>query len=244
MKKLLFFFLLISSLIHSQNFITPYSLKLKNDSKNLITLNKDYAIKSQDEFHKKNAGLAILYSLLLPGMGELYAGSYSSGKYFTIADALLWGTYIGFNYYGNWRKSDYKTYAASNGGVNNLGKDANYYATIGNYSSINQYNDQKALERNYTQMYNVNQYYWKWNTNDERKTYRDMWVSSESAYNSLRFVAGALILNRIASAINAVRLVSAFNKRQSAELGWDLTVGVKNSPTLPTSLTFNFQTKF
>ncbi len=244
MKKLFFFFLLISSFIYSQNFIPSHSLKLKNDSKNLITSDKDHSTKFQDEFHKKNAGLAILYSLLLPGMGELYAGSYSSGKYFTIADALLWGTYIGFNSYGSWRKSDYKAYAASNGGVNNTGKDANYYATIGDYFSINQYNDQKALERNYTQMYNVNQYYWKWNTNDERKTYRDMWVSSESAYNNLRFVAGALILNRIASAINAVRLVSAYNKRQGSELGWDLSVGVKNSPTLPTSLTFNFQTKF
>ena len=93
-------------------------------------------------------------------------------------------------------------------------------------------------------MYNVDEYYWKWNSNEQRSTYRDMWVSSEGAYNSLRFVAGALILNRIISVVNAVRLVNAYNKQQGTEMSWDVSVGVKNSPTLPTSMTFNFQTKF
>jgi hypothetical protein len=37
---------------------------------------------------RKSPALAILYSILLPGMGELYAGDYSSGKYFTIADGV------------------------------------------------------------------------------------------------------------------------------------------------------------
>ena len=244
MKKLLFLFLLIGSLIYPQNIPSQNTLRLENDSRQLTSIGKDYPEKFQNEFHKKNAGLAIIYSLLLPGMGELYAGSYSNGKYFTIADVLLWGTYAGINSYGNWRKSDYKAYAASNGGVNNSGKDANYYATIGDYLSIDQYNDQQALERNFAQMYDAKQYYWKWNTNEERRTYREMWTSSESAFNSLRFVAGALILNRIVSAINAVRLVSAFNKKQSTELGWNLSVGVNDSPTLPTSLILNFQTKF
>ncbi len=71
-----------------------------------------------------------------------------------------------------------------------------------------------------------------------------MWVSSESAYNNLRFVAGALILNRIISIINVVRLVNAYNNRQSSEMGWNVSVGVNNYPTLPTSLSFNFQTNF
>jgi hypothetical protein len=35
---------------------------------------------------KKSAGLAALYSLVLPGMGELYAEGFSSGKYFLLAE--------------------------------------------------------------------------------------------------------------------------------------------------------------
>jgi hypothetical protein len=244
MKKLFFFSLLISSLIYSQA-PTKNILNLKHESKNLTITDNNFSNKLQKDFHKKNLGLAIIYSLLLPGMGELYAGNYSSGKYFTIADALLWGSYIGFDVYGNIRKNDYKSFAASNGGINNSGKDAAYYTTVGNYISIQQYNDEKALERNFSDMYNVDKYYWDWKTNAQRSTYRNMWTSSESAYNNLRFVAGALILNRIVSIINVVRLVNDYNNRQQGdELGWNVSVGVDNSPTHPTNLSFNFQTKF
>jgi len=71
---------------------------------------------------KKNAGLAILYSLILPGMGELYADGYSSGKYFTIAEVSLWGAYWGVNQYANWNKDRYKSFAAALGSADVQGK--------------------------------------------------------------------------------------------------------------------------
>ena len=245
MKKILFLLLLITSLIYSQELSSQKVLKLENDSRNLQeSISRSKALNYQTDFKKKNVGLAIVFSLLLPGMGELYADNYSSGKYFTIADAALWGTYFGMRAYGNQKRNDYKAFAASNGGVNNNGKDDTYYATIGDYISVNDFNDEKALERKFDQMYNTEQYYWDWKTTENRRTYRGMWTSSESAFNNLRFVAGALILNRVVSAINAVRSVVAYNKKGSEELGWNVSVGVHQTPTLPTSLTFNFQTKF
>ena len=194
---------------------------------------------------KKSAGLGILYSLLLPGMGELYADGYSSGKYFTIADGILWGTFIGMNVYANWQEENYKSYAASHAGVNNDGKDAEYYATISGYLNIDDFNNEKALERNFDEMYNTERYFWKWETSDERKTFRSMWSSSEQTTNDIRFVVGALLLNRVASAINAVRLIAAYNKRlEENELSWNFSVGLTNNVNLPTSLTFNFFTSF
>jgi hypothetical protein len=192
---------------------------------------------------KKNTGLAIIYSLLLPGMGELYAESYSSGKYFTIAEGALWGVYIGMNTYANWQRDKYKSFAASNGGVNTAGKNADYFANISLYENIDAYNNAQALQGNFAAMYNAPQYYWSWSGND-RKSFRSLWSSSEEAFNNLRFVVGALIINRIASAINAVRLVSAYNKRQSTELGWNFSVGVLNRVNMPPGVSFNFQTSF
>lgn len=245
MKKTLFFIFLATSLIYSQELSSQKILKLENDSKTRVKNNSGSEILNyQQNFKKKNVGLAIVFSLMLPGMGELYADNYSSGKYFTIADAALWGTYLGMRTYGNNKKDDYKAFAASTGGVNNNGKDDTYYATIGDYLNIEDFNNEKALQRRFDEMYNTQQYYWDWKTTANRRTYRGMWTSSESAFNNLRFVAGALILNRVISAINAVRLVVAYNKRQSEELGWNVSVGVHREPTLPTSLTFNFQTKF
>ena len=177
-------------------------------------------------------------------MGELYAEAYDSGVYFTVADGVLWGTYIGMNVYGNWQKDRYISYAQTNGGVNTESKDENYYATIGEYLNIDQYNDEKAFERSFEEMYDTEEYFWKWNTSEERKSYRSMWVSSEQTFNNVRFVVGALLLNRVISAINAVRLVSKYNDNLNTEVGWNVSVGVQSNPDNSSSYNINFVTSF
>ena len=192
---------------------------------------------------KKSPGLAILYSLLLPGMGELYADGYNSGVYFTIAEGALWATYIGMNTYAGWQEDKYKSYAVSKAGIDAAGKDKDFYSRVGLYLNLEQYNNEKALERNFDQMYESQQYFWKWNSTEERRAYRDMWLSSEQTYNDIRFVVGAMLLNRVASAINAVRLVSSYNNRLE-EQSWNVSVGLVNYPNMPTSLNLNFNTSF
>jgi hypothetical protein len=244
MKQIFFLVILYSLLLFAQENDHKSLLYLKNEIRYTCS-NSNIEVTPQNviDQKKKSTGLAILYSLLLPGMGELYADSYESGKYFTIADGVLWVTYIGINTYGSWQEERYKSFASANGSVNVEGKDENYFATISEYLDIEQYNNEKALERDFNKMLDENKYFWKW-TSDDRKTYRSMWVSSEQAYNNLRFVVWGLILNRIASAINAVRLVSAYNKREAEELGWNISAGYENSINIPNNFTITFQTKF
>jgi hypothetical protein len=198
------------------------------------------SIPVKEEFSQKSVILAITYSILLPGMGELYAGNYSSGKYFTIADGVFWGTYIGMNQYSNWQKDRYHSFAVSNGGVNLAGKDDGYFTNIGIYTDINEYNDDMSRNGDFNKMYNTQLDYWKWTGND-RKTYRAMWTAGELAHNNLRFVIGALVLNRVVSAINAARIAAAFNRNASQELGWNLSAGVSSVATQPTGVILNFQ---
>jgi hypothetical protein len=252
MKKIFLLIILSCISIMAQDNITAepktmLSLKselLSNAASDNISIAASAIKQNKDKtFNKKSTGLAIIYSLLLPGMGELYADGYESGKYFTIAEGILWGVYIGIDTYGNWQKDRYIAFAASNGEVNTAGKNDDYYSTISEYRNINNYNNEKALERDYVHMYDVNKYYWNWSDKD-RKSYRHMWVSSEQAFNNLRFIAGALVLNRVTSAINAVRLVSSYNKRAAADMSWNVSVGLSNPGNMPTSLTFNFQKGF
>ena len=70
-------------------------------------------------------------------------------------------------------------------------------------------------------MYDKNQYHWDWQTTANRTRYRDLWVSSEQAFNNVRFAVGALIVNRIVSAINAALIVRSHNKKLT-ETGWNL----------------------
>ena len=242
MKTISLILLFLPQVIFSQNDLKSLQeLKstIKQTNQNQQEVN--FTLNPKFVTDKKSVGLGIIYSLLLPGMGELYADAYDVGKYFTIADGILWGTFIGMHAYSSWQKDNYESYAASSAGVDNNNKDADYYATIADYSSIDSYNDEKALERNFDQMYNTEQYYWKWNSVEERRTYRDMWTSSEQTNNDIRFVVGGLILNRVASAINAARLVSSYNKRIDEEVSWNFSIGFMNQPNLPTSISFNFQ---
>jgi len=218
-------------------------MELKEDSRQNIQTVNNSTTPIQQTINKKSVGLAIVYSLLLPGMGELYAGNYTTGKYFTIAEGALWGTYIGMNTYGSWQKSRYHSFAASNGGVSTAGKNDDYFSNISLYLNINDYNDDMARNGEFSKMYSVGQNYWKW-TEADRRTYRAMWVSSESAYNNVRFVVGAFVLNRIVSAINAVRVTIANNKRQTQDIGWNVSTGVSEQANLPTSFVINFQTNF
>jgi len=247
MKLFPLILLLSSAILFSQtdDYKSIQELKstLKNSNENIQTASINLSSNLSNE--KKSVGLGIVYSLLLPGMGELYADSYGSGKYFTIADGVLWGTLIGMSAYSNWQEDNYKTYAASLADVVNDGnKDEDFYANIGDYTSVFSYNDQKALERNFDEMYDEEANFWKWNSTDERRTYRDMWNSSETASNNIQFVVGGLILNRIVSAINAARLVSSYNNRLEEEVSWNFSLGFMNQPNLPTSLSLNVQKSF
>ncbi len=232
MKKISALIFLFTALTMAQIAPQKSLIELKNEIKNSTSPKSDVVLLTGSETQgKKNAALAILYSLILPGMGELYVGNYNTGKYFTIAEAALWGTYIGIDAYGNWQKNNYKEYAQTNGGVNPAGKDDDYYANIGSYKDIDQYNDDRSFNRDFGAMYETSTHYFKWNTTEERKTYRNMWVSSENAFNNIRFVVGGLIVNRIVSAVNAWRATVSYNKKLSQTSSTDFYIGIGDGVT-------------
>lgn len=267
MKKIFLFFA-VSSIIFAQESNTGSLLELKYQLNGVTNAecrmqNTEFSIQHpasniqhlessiqnpvssiQQQASRKNPGLAILFSLILPGMGELYADGYESGKYFTIADGVLWGVFIGFNSYANWKEDNYRSFAQSKAGVSLDGKDENYFTNVGIYMSVDEYNRAQELNREFGRTYNHPSYYWKWSDNDQRKEYRDMWTSSESAYNNVRFAVGALVLNRLISAINAVRLVSAYNKNLNTETEVSYYFSYQQSLTLPSSLVLNISKSF
>jgi hypothetical protein len=177
-------------------------------------------------------------------MGELYADGYSSGKYFTIADAVLWGGLIGVSAYAKNQEDNYRAYAETFGGVNLAGKDDKYFADISAYVDVYEYNHIKELERNLNDVYKEDTHYWKWSGQEQRSEYRSMWKSSETADNSTRFIVGALILNRVASVVNAIRLVNKYNNNLKTELGWDVSFNYSNTYSERDKISMNFKSTF
>lgn len=229
-----------------------YASIFAQNKEQLLTMKSNLSVNSiaedltlpNESFNKKSPALAILYSMILPGMGELYAGDYSTGKYFTIADGLLWGVFTGITIYGNNKEDDYKAFATAFGGIDISGKDDEYFANIGIYENIDEYNKEKELNREFEEVYNETTHYWNWDDNDQRKEYRSLWTSSENAKNNVRFAVGALILNRIVSSIFAVRAVAAHNRQEKEKLSWNMSFGANENPILPAQLNMKFRYNF
>jgi hypothetical protein len=239
MRKICVISILFASVLFAQQ---PGSVAQLKSSVNMNDgyVSKDVTIQTmQLAPDKKKVGLAILYSVLLPGMGELYAEGYESGKYFTIVEAGLWLSMGGMKYYSERQKDNYFSYAESYGGVTNMdAKNGDYFADIGNYLNITDFNNDMAKQGRFEKMYNTSTHNWSWANNTDRKSYRELWTSSESWNNNIRFVVGGMILNRIASAINAVRLVSKYNK--NIETTWNFYFDYNISQTAPANISLNF----
>jgi len=164
---------------------------------------------------KKSVGLAAVYSFLLPGMGELYAGNYDVGKYFTIAEGALWVTLLGVDRYAHWLQDDAYQYAAQHAGIGIAGKDDQYFIDIGNDSDVYAYNQRILQNRDQFKIYNEapdSPDYWKWDSDASRSTYRDRRVNSNEMFNNTRFVAAVIAVNHVVSAINAARTAISHNK--------------------------------
>jgi len=182
-----------------------------------IDLNSKF---QQEEHQKKSVALAAVYSLLLPGMGELYAGDFGVGKYFLMGEGVLWLTYTTFEVYGNSLRDDARSFAVSRGGVNPSNNDDQFYIDIGNYSSVAAFNEAQLRDRNPERLYNpAAGYSWQWESEAARLSYRDQRIESENMYNNRRFVVGAILINHLASAIHAARGVVLRNKSINEQSG-------------------------
>jgi hypothetical protein len=169
---------------------------------------------------KKSVGLAAVYSLLLPGMGELYAGGFASGKYFLLAEGILWLTYAAVDIHAGSMREDARVYSVVHAGVDRSGKDDQFFVNVGNFATVDDYNDKKLRDREPDLVYNpANGYNWRWDSEASRLTFRDQRVASEDMFNNRKFVGAALLVNHVASAINAARAAIAKNSALDQALG-------------------------
>ena len=169
---------------------------------------------------KKSTGLAAIYSLLLPGMGELYGGGFESGKYFLIAEGVLWLTYATFEIQGNHLQDDSRSFAQAHAGITPTSKADQYYVDIGNFLDIREYNEKRLRDREPDKLYDAgSNYAWQWDSDFSRATYRDQRIASENMYNNRKFVIAVILINHVASAINAVRATIIHNKAVNDAIG-------------------------
>ncbi|MBI5020933.1 MAG: hypothetical protein HZB59_05810 [Ignavibacteriales bacterium] len=194
---------------------------------------------------EKSVFLAGLYSFLLPGMGDLYLGNYSTGKYFTAAEGALWITLIGFDSYGTWVRNDARDYAVQHAGISIVGQDDQYFVDIGDYQSVKDYNTDMLRKRDIVKLYDERYPVgWYWDSKSNREHYRDLRVSSDQAFNNVSFVIAAIGINHLVSAVHSVLSARSFNNNLQASNLIDINAkvigGINNPQGIMISLSKNF----
>ncbi len=172
--------------------------------------------------HFKSVTLAVVLSAVVPGAGELYAGNFGTGKYAMIAEGALWITYAAFYTHANWIIQDAKVFATSHAGANFTGKGSEFNVNIGNYLSVDDYNQAKLRSRDDNLLYTDPSYYWNWDSDADRLSFRNARIRSDEIYQNGKFVIAAAVVNRIFSAFSAGRAAALYNRKVLIEGAWNL----------------------
>ena len=179
---------------------------------NRAIINNSFNYSNANE--KKSPFLAAVYSLVLPGAGEWYANRFDVGRYSFAAEAALWVLYLGMENFGYQIQIDSRSFARIHAGFDDVNKNDNYYVNVSNYNNTFDFNERRLQDRNSRALYdpysNMN---WNWDNEANRIKFREMRISSATVLNNTKFVATAIIANRLFSAINAARLTANYNSQ-------------------------------
>lgn len=170
---------------------------------------------------------AMLYSAVVPGLGEMYTQNYSKGAFFLATETAIIFSYFRMQSERDWAVNSYKQYAFSLVGVPKNMDDA-YYQLIQNYMSSEEYNDNIIRDaRNYFLIYNTDpegyeaylethlipeENSWHWDNNGEWIEYIKLRLKKQDYEIYSNFTFAAAILNRIISVIDSAVEAKRLNR--------------------------------
>jgi len=195
----------------------------------------------QPTFEKKSPSRAFFSSLILPGLGEAYMGEDFQSKLFLGLELVGWGLVIANVINVNMRESDYQNYAIMHATVSGNAKDDQYWIDIGKYDSIYDYNEQRRRERDLGAIYpETRGNFWQWDANANRLNYDAYRIETREVENSRLYFFAGIALNHLLSAVNALRLANAHNRRLDEQ---PLRMNFNYNP-YQRQFTFSFQKTF
>lgn len=199
----------------------------------------------QSEPPKKSVALAVAYSLLLPGLGDIYANNGGRAKYYLGAEAALWLTYTGIRSYGHWLKDDARTFAVERATADFNGKSEQFEVNLGNFNSVRDYNEAKLRNRQFDLVYDpFSTFAWQWFSDADRLHFKDLRIKGDEALRNSQFVIAGLVLNRLIAAISAARSAAAYNKEAQTLSSWRIEASVPFATKYVDGIGFTLRKEF
>jgi hypothetical protein len=175
--------------------------------------------------------LAALKSLAIPGWGQLATGHRTQAAVFGALEFGTWVAYGTFERQGALRRDSYFLTARLFAGIDLTGKSDAYRRNVGQFESSDVYN-QFVVRREAAYFYPDSasraQYYatysipptnaWSWTSYDDFLRYRAERRDSEHAFQHAKYALGFAVVNRLTSALAALRQASSARRAAHATL--------------------------
>jgi hypothetical protein len=189
----------------------------------LLLLTVGLSVTTAEAKTAKPGGTAFLKSLAVPGWGQYSLGHKSAALAFLGADLALVGGMLTLNSYSHSTRDDYHALAAAYAGISG-DHSHNYYVDVGNWMTVDQFNEQRLRNREFDALYTNPADRWMWDTDAHRSQMKDIRIKSDRAKNGILYLVGGLVLNHVASAIHAGRMAVRQREQSGAALepSWDV----------------------
>lgn len=207
-----------------------------------------------------SATRAAVYSLVLPGWGQLYLGERGAAKVFFLTEAAVWTAFVTFRGQGRLREDAYRDYAITFAGISSRDHSDQFYRIIGDFNSDRDYEAELKAQGRYEAYFEnrtdppadleaLRRYYldhrvsdfepWSWRSRDNRLFYHRLRSGSRQAYRRSTYCLAMAVVVRVASAVMAVR--SARAKTRGEESGqWGVLFEPNEQTDFRISLTRRF----
>ena len=176
----------------------------------------------------------VIRSAIIPGWGQKSLNYPKRGRVFSYIETGVLLTILGTNTYSNNLKKNYVSFASEHANVSSGGKNHKYWVDIGNFNSVTDYNDEHLRNREASDLYPDNlEWRWVWDTDGNRNTFENKRILSDQMKLVATFGIGAIVLNHMVSAIDALYLkrlkkkneisVLLYRQKDTGVMGYALT---------------------
>lgn len=195
---------------------------------------------------------AILYSLILPGWGDYYAGRRERARYFFIAEGAIWTSFAVFRIQASRDEDAYRDFAVQFAGVSSADHSDDFYAQLREWDSSDDYEafikqdgrffiypdvGYRALDAYYLENRLSDFEPWQWESLERRLEFAELRSASKAEYRRSHYSIFAAAVNRLVSALFAYQAVKSqrggmeqgryhieFNTPQEAGYGAEVSI--------------------
>ncbi len=180
----------------------------------------------------------VLFSALVPGLGQLMHGERGYGGAFLAGEVASWTSFAVFRVQGEVRKDRFVEYAERFAGVDDAsGQSDDYYSALASYDrsgdpggpdSYNEvevrqharddlYPDDPAAQEAYIQEHSITgAQAWDWESDARRREFSAIRIASENGFHRSQYSVGAMVAGRILSVMHAIWFTAEPDKSEGA----------------------------